>query len=119
MDKNCPVLNVASFTGKKWTILILLELYKGKTKWKRYSRLKESLLNITPKVLSMRLKELEKQRLLKRRVSTKTFPIKSEYSLTPMGEDFIKIVKGIKRWGLRWKVKNEVCESMDCAQCSL
>ena len=113
------MLNVASFTGKKWTLLILLEIYKGKFGKRRYSELKAALANITPKVLSMRLKELEKEGMVKKKISTKTFPIKSQYSLTPMGEDFIKIIKGIKRWGLHWKVKNEVCESMNCEQCEL
>lgn len=117
MNKKCPVYTTMNFMGKKWTVLILLELYKGKGRWKRYSQLKNSLLDITPKVLSMRLRELEKQGLVKHRVDSKSFPVKSKYALSQSGEDFIKVVKGIKRWGLRWKVKNEECESMNCREC--
>ncbi len=119
MNKRCPIYQVAGFIGKKWTLLLLVELYKGKTKWKRYSRLKSSLMNITPKILSARLRELEKQGLVKKRVSAKTFPVKSQYRLTGMGEDFMKIIHGMKRWGLRWKVRNEHCENVNCRDCEL
>ena len=119
MNKKCPVFNVTSFIGKKWTLLILLELYKGKLKWKRYSQLKEKLPGITPKILSMRLKELRSRNMLKHKVSAKTFPIKSQYALTPRGEDFVKVIKGVKRWGLKWGLKNEHCENMNCSECEL
>jgi len=83
--------------------LIILELYKGSKKWKRYNELKAKLLEITPKMLSMRLKELEKQGLVKHHLDAKEFPVKSKYRLTDSGQDFVKIIKGVKRWGLKWK----------------
>ncbi len=117
MNKKCPVYQVMDFAGKRWTILIILELYKGKTKWKRYSQLKAKLPTITPKMLSMRLKELKQQGLIKNRVDSSEFPVKSKYGLTGSGEDFVKVIKAVKRWGLKWKVKNEHCESMNCKHC--
>lgn len=119
MNAKCPVYTTMNFMGKRWTMLIILELYKGKAKWKRYSELKKSLMHITPKVLSMRLKELEKEDMIKKKIDSSTFPVKSAYALTARGEDFIKIIKGVKSWGLRWKVKNEHCEAMDCKHCEL
>ena len=62
-------------------------------------------------------KELESQGMIKHTIDAKEFPIKSKYRLTEMGEDFIKIIKGVKRWGLRWKVKNQPCENMNCKEC--
>lgn len=118
MDQNCVIYETASFIGKKWTLLILLELYKGKDSLKRYSELKNSLLGITPKILSLRLKELEKEKLLKKRVDASNFPIKCEYSLTKSGEDFIKIIKYIKKWALKWNIKNKVCEETNCKNCT-
>ena len=97
--------------------MVLLELYKGESKWKRYTRVKESIAGITPKILAMRLRELEKEKLVKRKVSTKNFPIKSEYSLTESGEDFIKVIRGMKRWGLKWQISNEHCETVKCKEC--
>ncbi len=119
MYKRCAVSKTVDFIGKRWTLLILLELYKGKPKRKRYSQLKNKLLDITPKILSARLKELEQEGMITKRVDAKTFPIKCEYSLTESGENFINIIKDIKKWALRWKIKNTRCESGDCRECEL
>jgi DNA-binding HxlR family transcriptional regulator len=106
------------FISKKWTLLILLELYKAQGK-KRYTDLKESLLDITPKILSARLRELEKQGLLIKYIDTSVFPVKCEYMLTESGKDFIRIIKDIKKWALQWKLKNKECEQQDCKYCEL
>ena len=119
MKENCSIRKVANFLGKRWTLLILLELYKGKgkSKWKRFSQVKKSLDNITPKILSARLKELKIEKLIEKRVNVKEFPIKSEYRLTGSGEDFINVIKNIKKWGLKWKKKNKKCNERDCKDC--
>ncbi len=119
MDKKCPIYSVANFIGKRWTLLIICELYKGGAKWKRYSQIKKKLPEMTPKMLSSRLKEMQKEGLIKKRVDASSFPIKSEYSLTDKGLDFIKVVMGMKEWALKWEVKNEHCESVDCKECEL
>lgn len=117
MNTDCAVYKTADFIGKRWTLLILLELYKGENKWKRYNELKRSLLGITPKILSLRLKELEKNKLIENRVDVKQFPIKSEYSLTMSGEDFISIIKNMKKWSLKWGLSKKACENKDCRYC--
>lgn len=119
MDENCTVYKTMDFIAKKWTLLILLELYKGAEGKKRYSEIKNSLPDITPKVLSLRLKELEQQGLLIKHIDTTSFPVKSEYELTKSGLDFIGIIKDIKGWALRWKIHNKVCEQLDCKECNL
>ena len=101
MDKDCTIYQTTNFIGKRWTLLILLELYRGNTKSKRYSELKRNLIRITPKILSARLKELEKQDLVKKTIDSSEFPIKCNYSLTKSGEDFISIIKDIKKWSLK------------------
>ncbi len=117
MKKECSVRKSVNFLGKRWTLLILLELYKGKLEWKRFSQIKKSLDNITPKILSMRLKELEREKLIEKRVNVAEFPIKSEYRLTRAGKDFINIIKNIKKWSLKWKKKNKICRETDCKDC--
>jgi DNA-binding HxlR family transcriptional regulator len=119
MDRKCPVYRVLEFIGKRWTLLIILELYKGRARWKRYARIKERLPDITPKILSARLRELEREKLIRRRVDAGAFPIKSEYSLTRSGEDLLNIIRGMKEWGLKWKVKNEHCKNTNCKYCRL
>lgn len=119
MYENCAVYKTANLIGKRWTLLILLELYKGKSKWKRYSQIKNGLPEITPKILSVRLKELEKEDLIAKKIDASKFPVKCEYSLTESGEAFIRIIKDIKKWALKWKIKNIVCEKTNCKECEL
>jgi DNA-binding HxlR family transcriptional regulator len=118
MKETCTIYRTINFISKKWTLLILLELYKTQGK-KRYSELKQSLLDITPKILSTRLRELEQQGLITKSINTTSFPIKCEYKLTDSGKDFIRIIKDIKKWSLQWKIKNKECEHQDCKQCEL
>ena len=118
MDETCTIYRTIDFISKKWTLLILLELYKTQGT-KRYSELKHSLLDITPKMLSSRLRELENQGLITKNIVTNVFPIKCEYTLTDSGKDFIRIIKDIKKWSLYWKHKNKECAQQDCKQCEL
>ena len=53
----CPIQTALRVLGKKWTLLILRDI--GFRKVHRFNRLLESVSGITPRVLSMRLKELE------------------------------------------------------------
>jgi len=119
MEDKCTIYKTANFIGKRWTLLILLELHKGNTKTKRYSEIKNSIKEITPKILSQRLKELEKEGLISKKMDTSEFPVKCEYSLTKSGEAFIKIIQDIKKWALKWKIKNKVCEKSNCKDCDL
>lgn len=119
MKKSCPIYQTVNFIGKRWTLLVITELYRGKDKWKRYSKIRESIREITPKMLSSRLKELEGEGMIKKRIDANKFPIKSEYCLTQKGEDFVKIIKNMKSWGLKWKLKNEKCLNLDCKECEI
>lgn len=116
MDKSCPVYYASNLIGKRWTIVILLELHKGEEKWKRYHQIKSKLPQLTPKILSTRLKELVKEDIILKRVDSSTVPIKSEYSLTKKGEDFIQIIHYIKEWTLKYKSAKK-CASKDCKHC--
>ena len=116
MDKSCPVYYASNLIGKRWTIVILLELYKGEGKWKRYHEIKSRLPQLTPKILSTRLKELATEGVIIKRVDSSTVPIKSEYSLTKKGEDFIQIIEHIKDWTVKYKSARK-CTSKDCRHC--
>ena len=119
MNDKCTVYRTVGFISKKWTLLILLELYKGGSAKKRYSEIKNKMRDITPKVLSARLKELEKQGLITRDVDASRFPVKCEYALTESGRDFIPIIMDIKQWAIKWKPHQKLCEEIDCEYCTL
>ncbi|MDD2410585.1 MAG: helix-turn-helix domain-containing protein [Candidatus Methanomethylophilaceae archaeon] len=119
MNDNCTVYRTMGFLSKKWTLLIILELYRGGDTWKRFSEIKRSMKDITPKILSERLRNLEEEGVIERRVDTATVPIRSEYRLTEMGRELTEVAKGIKTWALKWKINNPVCASQDCIVCVL
>lgn len=116
MEKDCTLYQTADFIGKRWTLLILLEIYRNREPV-RYSELKKNLPDITPKMLSARLKELEKRKLVSKKLDSSSVPIKSFYALTKSGEDFIRIIKSIKKWALKWNINNKLCEGLDCKNC--
>ena len=107
------------YLTKKWTFLIILELYKGANYTRRFSELKDALEEITPKILSERLKELEEEGIIVRTVDATSFPVKCEYTLTDSGLGLVGIIKEIKNWALKWKIDNIPCGKQDCKVCVL
>ncbi len=93
-DKTC-VMKTLKIIGSKWTILLLRELFDGT---KRFGQLQKALDGISPKTLSLRLKQLERDRILKKKVFAE-IPLHVEYSLTPKGQSLSDIIEKIKDWG--------------------
>ncbi|HVP96250.1 helix-turn-helix domain-containing protein [Methanoregula sp.] len=119
MDESCTVNLTVKYLTKKWTLLIILELYKGEGYTRRFSDLKDALDGITQKVLSERLRELEAEGIVQKKVDATTFPVKSEYTLTASGLELVNVIRGIKTWALRWKIDNIPCGGQDCKICVL
>lgn len=115
--KNCTIYKMTDLVGKKWTLCILHELYKGNMCDKRFNELKGQLGDITPKTLSTRLKELEKEGLITKTVDSSTVPVKCEYALTESGKELMEIVQMLKNWGNKWIVDNETCRRTLCIEC--
>jgi len=79
----------------KWKILILWYLRNEK---KRFNELQKSIYGITQKMLIQKLRELEKDDIVYRKVFP-VIPPKVEYSLTPYGETLKPILKQLYFWG--------------------
>ncbi len=77
----CPIETTFRIVGKRWTVLILRELFFGVT---HFNRLQENVKGITPKILSRRLKELQRLRIVERLIVSQA-PIRIEYRLTDLG----------------------------------
>lgn len=122
MDEVCTVYRTMAYLSKKWSMLILLELYKrgdDTEGWMRFSEIRFSMSDITPKILSERLKELEGEGLVEKRVTVDSFPIKSEYRLTESALELMAVVHDLKMWALKWKIDNVPCMKQDCRNCTL
>lgn len=92
--ENCSVAKTLKIIGSKWTMLILHNLFEGET---RFGELQRSLVGISPKTLTLRLKELEKEGIIKRKVFAEV-PLHVEYSLTPKGQSMSKLFSEMASW---------------------
>ena len=93
----CPIAKATEILGERWTILILRELLMG---GRRFNELQRGLGDISPALLTSRLKSLEEQGLVvRRRISGgRGF----EYFPTPACDAFLPVIISIGEWGLCW-----------------
>ena len=82
--------------GGKWKTVILFHLMNETL---RYNELRKSMPTVTERTLSLQLKALEEDGLIKRKVHTSKPPLKVEYSLTAFGKTLIPIIQSIADWG--------------------
>jgi len=82
--------------GGKWKTVILFHLIEEKL---RYNELRKAVPTVTERTLSLQLKALEEDGLIKRKVYTSKPPLKVEYSLTDFGKTLIPLIKSIADWG--------------------
>ncbi|GIM46186.1 transcriptional regulator [Collibacillus ludicampi] len=78
----CPIEKTMNVIGGKWTFLILRDLFFGP---RRFGELQRSLKGISPRTLSIRLKELEEEGIVSRTIFSE-IPPHVEYSLTEKGK---------------------------------
>jgi DNA-binding HxlR family transcriptional regulator len=98
----CPVAKAAEVLCERWTLLVLRELLEGS---RRFSELRRGLPQISPTMLSQRLRELEDSGLvLKRRVGGAPGAAAWEYHLSEAGRELGPIVDHLGAWGQRWAV---------------
>ena len=95
----CPVETTLTLIGDKWKVLILRDLLGGT---KRFGELQRSVGNVSQKVLTANLRDMEADGLLVRRVYAKV-PPRVEYALTPLGESLSPILDAMKAWGEDYK----------------
>ncbi len=100
MNEFCPVTRTLEIIGGKWTLLILRDLFTGT---KRFGELRKSLDGISPKTLSERLRYLEKEGIVERRIYAEV-PPRVEYSLTERGQTLRPILLSLKHWGKACRV---------------
>ena len=92
---DCPVRLTSDLLSGKWTTLIIRELLAGT---KRYTHLQHALLGVSPKILASRLRMLEAQGMLTRKVYP-TVPPKTEYSLTDLGRSAEGVIRAMAEFG--------------------
>jgi DNA-binding HxlR family transcriptional regulator len=90
-----PVTIALKTLGGKWKIRIINSLMDGK---QRYRELRKLIPEVSEKMLSQELKELEKSKIVERK-SYPTVPPMVEYSLTEYGESLKTLITSLSEWG--------------------
>jgi DNA-binding HxlR family transcriptional regulator len=95
----CPIRTSLAVLGKKWSMLILRDI--AILGVDRFNRLLDSISGLTPRVLSMRLKELEKEGFIKCVEKGKS-PMIVRWTITEKGRDIIPILLQFTAFGSKW-----------------
>ena len=98
----CPVELTLLLISNKWKVLLIRDLLDGT---KRFSELKKSINNISRKVLTSNLREMEENNLLTRKVYPE-IPPRVEYTLTDIGYSLKTLLDDMDKWGTWYR--NEV-----------
>jgi DNA-binding HxlR family transcriptional regulator len=112
----CPVEATADIIGGKWKAVILYYLFQGP---KRFNELRRLLPEVTQRMLTLQLRELEQDSIVHREIY-KEVPPKVEYSLTEFGTSLGPIIVQMLDWGeqymeqiqeLKWQRINQMSKS--------
>jgi DNA-binding HxlR family transcriptional regulator len=96
----CPIKTSLGVLGKKWTMLVLRDI--GILGVDRFNRLLDSIPGLTPRVLSMRLKELEKEGFIQCIEEGKKSPMIVRWTPTEKGRDALPILLQFTIFGSKW-----------------
>ncbi|MCH4054440.1 MAG: helix-turn-helix transcriptional regulator [Atopobiaceae bacterium] len=97
----CPVATTLTLIGNKWEVLILRDLLGGT---RRFGELKRSVGDVSQKVLTSKLREMEASGLVTRTVYAEV-PPRVEYSLTEEGRSLKPVIDAMYAWGEGYKAR--------------
>ena len=98
----CAVELTLNVIGGKWKPIILYHL--GQERVRRFGELRQSIPNITQKMLTQQLRELEQDGLVHREVYAQV-PPKVEYSLTSFGRSIMPVLHSLCQWGQSYEAR--------------
>jgi len=93
--EDCPVVTAIDVIGGKWKVILLYQL-RGRTL--RFGELKKMIPRITQKMLTQQLRELEKDKLISRKVYAEV-PPRVEYTSTELAEKLSPVLDSLSDWG--------------------
>ena len=93
----CPIRNVISRFGDKWSMLVLYQLHDSETGVLRFNEMRRLMTDCSQKMLSQTLKNLEQSHLVHRKVYPEV-PPRVEYSLTDIGKSLMPALTALTAW---------------------
>lgn len=104
----CPIAKATEILGERWTALIIRELLMGA---RRFSELQRGLGDISPALLTQRLRSLEQHDLVVRRRASGER--QAEYFPTEACQALLPVLIAIGEWGLLWARQTVLDEELD------
>ncbi|MBW1655420.1 winged helix-turn-helix transcriptional regulator [Flavobacterium quisquiliarum] len=99
ITESCNLTYAVCKIGGRWKLLILCKLENGKL---RFSELRNQIKGITERMLTLQLRELEKEGLIKRTVYAEV-PPRVDYELTEIAKELVPIWNQLSNWGAKHK----------------
>ncbi|MBR0036049.1 MAG: helix-turn-helix transcriptional regulator [Bacteroidales bacterium] len=93
----CPIRQVISRFGDKWSMLVLYTLNESETGVMRFNELRHHMTDCSQKMLSATLKNLEQSNLINRKVYPEV-PPRVEYSLSDTGKSLMPSITSLINW---------------------
>ncbi|MEM8564448.1 MAG: helix-turn-helix domain-containing protein [Pseudomonadota bacterium] len=93
-NEDCPIRNVVSHVGNRWSMLVLFALVDGAD---RFNSIKSRVVGISQRMLTQTLRNLEREGYVSRTVYAEV-PVKVEYDLTDMGRGLVKPLYQLVSW---------------------
>lgn len=97
-NDTCPVCRTAEIVCGKWTLLVIRDLAEGHS---RFCELERSLVGISPRTLSLRLRALEEEGIVRRQTFPEV-PPRVEYALTDKGRALVPLIEDMRAYGRQW-----------------
>jgi DNA-binding HxlR family transcriptional regulator len=95
----CPVACSLDLLGDRWTLLVVRDLYFGRSRFKDFTASPEG---IPTNILSERLERLLNHKVIEK-VPAADGTKRQGYQLTDKGKALVPILKSLREWGLKWE----------------
>ncbi|MCF0041536.1 winged helix-turn-helix transcriptional regulator [Dyadobacter fanqingshengii] len=100
LSMECSEVYAANIIGGQWSLAIVSWLINGKL---RFGELRKRMPAITERMLTLQLRRLENDKIIKRTVYAEV-PPRVEYELTAIGYELAPIIKLLEKWGDKHKI---------------
>ncbi|MCX6317644.1 MAG: helix-turn-helix domain-containing protein [Bacteroidetes bacterium] len=101
LESECPFIFTLSLIGKRWKPAILWKMTHG---YNRFGELKKEIPQVSEKMLSQHLREMEADGLIARKIYPE-MPPRVEYTLTKLGISLQPVLNQLNQWGQKAKKK--------------
>lgn len=106
----CPVASTLDLVGDRWTLLVVRDLLRGRSK---FSELRDTVEGVPPAILSARLKSLEEAGVVVKR-QYQDRPARFAYQLTAKGHALGVVVGAMAQWGEQYAASDLALVDDEC-----